>query len=120
MSLKVYICKCLVNVDMLVQRFNVFFNNLYYILFLVFQYEKVVCLYCEDQKQQPDEFFGVFDIFLSSFREAQIDLGKMKKQKEDEEKRVNHEAKVSFNEHKSSATEYTRVLKKYFFNIHVY
>lgn len=44
---------------------------------------------------QPDEFFGIFDIFLQSFNEARQDLENMQRRKEEEEKRARMEAMVS-------------------------
>lgn len=44
---------------------------------------------------QPDEFFGIFDNFLSSFMEAKNDNENFKKRQEEEEKRAKQEAEVS-------------------------
>lgn len=46
----------------------------------------------EQGRMQPDEFFGIFDIFLQSFSEARQDLENMQRRKEEEEKRVRMEA----------------------------
>ncbi|XP_056424612.1 disheveled-associated activator of morphogenesis 2 isoform X2 [Hyla sarda] len=43
-------------------------------------------------KMQPDEFFGIFDLFLQSFSEAKQDLENMRKKKEEEERRARMEA----------------------------
>lgn len=43
---------------------------------------------------QPDEFFGIFDIFLQSFSEARHDLENMQRRKEEEERRMRMEAMV--------------------------
>lgn len=45
---------------------------------------------------QPDEFFGIFDIFLQSFSEARHDLENMQRRKEDEERRIRMEAMVQY------------------------
>lgn len=44
---------------------------------------------------QPDEFFGIFDLFLSSFAEAKADNERFRRQKEEEEKRQKMESQVS-------------------------
>uniref|UniRef100_A0A8C1NG77 Dishevelled associated activator of morphogenesis 2 n=1 Tax=Cyprinus carpio TaxID=7962 RepID=A0A8C1NG77_CYPCA len=46
----------------------------------------------EEGCMQPDEFFGIFDIFLQSFSEAQHDLENMQRRKEEEERRMRMEA----------------------------
>ncbi|XP_060571050.1 disheveled-associated activator of morphogenesis 1-like [Ruditapes philippinarum] len=43
---------------------------------------------------QPDEFFGIFDTFLASMKDAKLENEKIKKQKEEEEKRVQLEEKL--------------------------
>ena len=49
----------------------------------------------EDPKQmQPDEFFGVFDMFLNSFTDARLENDRIKRVKEEEEKRAKMEEKV--------------------------
>lgn len=45
---------------------------------------------------QPDEFFGIFDIFLQSFSEARHDLENMQRRKEEEERRIRMEAMVQY------------------------
>lgn len=45
---------------------------------------------------QPDEFFGIFDNFLTSFMEAKHDNENFKKRQEEEEKRAKQEAEVNF------------------------
>uniref|UniRef100_A0A672SSL2 Dishevelled associated activator of morphosis 2 n=1 Tax=Sinocyclocheilus grahami TaxID=75366 RepID=A0A672SSL2_SINGR len=46
----------------------------------------------EEGCMQPDEFFGIFDIFLQSFSEARHDLENMQRRKEEEERRMRMEA----------------------------
>lgn len=46
---------------------------------------------------QPDEFFGIFDAFLTAFMEARQDNDNFKKRQEEEEKRAKQEAEVKFN-----------------------
>ncbi|ROL41540.1 Disheveled-associated activator of morphogenesis 2 [Anabarilius grahami] len=46
----------------------------------------------EEGRMQPDEFFGIFDIFLQSFSEARHDLDNMQRRKEEEERRIRMEA----------------------------
>ncbi|XP_053375158.1 disheveled-associated activator of morphogenesis 1-like [Mercenaria mercenaria] len=43
---------------------------------------------------QPDEFFGMFDTFLTSMKDAKLENEKIKKQKEEEEKRAQLEEKL--------------------------
>ncbi len=57
--------------------------------------EKALRHFGEDlSKLQPDEFFGVFDNFLTAFSEAQQDNKNMAKRKEEEERRALMEAQV--------------------------
>lgn len=44
---------------------------------------------------QPDEFFGIFDAFLTAFMEARQDNDNFKKRQDEEEKRAKQEAEVS-------------------------
>uniref|UniRef100_A0A8C2KIN0 Dishevelled associated activator of morphogenesis 2 n=1 Tax=Cyprinus carpio TaxID=7962 RepID=A0A8C2KIN0_CYPCA len=46
----------------------------------------------EEGCMQPDEFFGIFDIFMQSFCEARHDLENMQRRKEEEERRMRMEA----------------------------
>uniref|UniRef100_A0A671PI79 Disheveled-associated activator of morphogenesis 2-like n=1 Tax=Sinocyclocheilus anshuiensis TaxID=1608454 RepID=A0A671PI79_9TELE len=46
----------------------------------------------EEGCMQPDEFFGIFDIFLQSFSEARHDLENMQRRKQEEERRMRMEA----------------------------
>ncbi len=60
-----------------------------------FQYEKAVKYFGEDpHKTQPDEFFGVFAQFISSFYDAVVENERFKKLKEDEERRAKLELQV--------------------------
>lgn len=43
---------------------------------------------------QPDDFFGIFDTFLTSFEEAKYDIDNIRRQKEEEEKRAKQEIEV--------------------------
>lgn len=64
---------------------------------IVFQtrFERAVRLFGEDPNNtQPDEFFGVFDAFVSSFAEARHDNENMKRKQEEEEKRAKQEAEL--------------------------
>lgn len=54
---------------------------------------------------QPDEFFGIFDNFLTSFMEAKHDNENFKKRQEEEEKRAKQEAEAClpfFNKQKNN------------------
>ena len=64
-------------------------------LCLIFQYEKVLKAYGEEcQRVQPDEFFLIFDTFLTSFSEARVDNLRIKKQQEEEERRARLEQQL--------------------------
>ncbi|XP_064489611.1 disheveled-associated activator of morphogenesis 1-like isoform X2 [Ornithodoros turicata] len=57
------------------------------------RYEKTVRRFGEDPQQlPPDEFFGIFDNFLTSFSEARNDNENFRRRKEDEERRTKQEA----------------------------
>ncbi|XP_076360416.1 disheveled-associated activator of morphogenesis 1-like isoform X3 [Tachypleus tridentatus] len=59
------------------------------------RYEKVVRLYGEDPTQmQPDEFFAIFDTFLTSYNEARQECDNLRKKRESEEKRAKQEAEM--------------------------
>ena len=49
----------------------------------------------EQGSMQPDEFFGIFDIFLESFVEARRDLENMQRRRDEEERRARMETTVS-------------------------
>ncbi|KAF7648127.1 hypothetical protein LDENG_00161540 [Lucifuga dentata] len=59
----------------------------------------------DSSKLQPDEFFGIFDSFLTAFSEAQQDNENMRRRKEEEEKRALMEAQRKQRERKASAGE---------------
>ena len=61
---------------------------------LVLQYETMLKAFGEEPAVQPDEFFGIFDTFLNSFSDARLENEKMRKQKEEEEKRSKMEEQV--------------------------
>ena len=42
----------------------------------------------------PEDFFGTFDLFLQSFKDAKTDNENIRKKKEEEEKRQKHEKEV--------------------------
>lgn len=57
--------------------------------------EKALKHFGEDlSKLQPDEFFGIFDSFLTSFNEAKQDNENLARRKEEEERRALMEAQV--------------------------
>ena len=77
------------------------------------QFAKSLELFGEEpKKMQPDEFFGIFDLFLVSFTEARTDNEKFRRQKEEEEKRIKLEAQVS-----GSSVVYNVVINKSLINI---
>lgn len=60
------------------------------------RFDRAVRLFGEDGSViQPDEFFGIFDSFLTSFMEARHDNESFKKRQEEDEKRAKQEAEVS-------------------------
>ncbi|KAJ8986080.1 hypothetical protein NQ317_003374, partial [Molorchus minor] len=57
------------------------------------RFERAVRLFGEEATNaQPDEFFGIFDTFLTAFIEARQDNENMRKRQEEEEKRAKQEA----------------------------
>ncbi|RXM37320.1 Disheveled-associated activator of morphogenesis 2 [Acipenser ruthenus] len=57
------------------------------------KFSKALRHFGEDEgRMQPDEFFGIFDMFLQSFSDAQQDLQNMRCKKEEEERRARMEA----------------------------
>jgi hypothetical protein len=64
--------------------------------FKFFQFDRAVRLFGEDNSTiQPDDFYGIFDAFLTAFIEAHQDNENMKRRREEEEKRAAQEAEVS-------------------------
>lgn len=62
---------------------------------MLFQYDQVVKHFGEDPSHlQPDEFFAIFDTFLTSFNEARQDNESFKRKREDEEKRAKQDTEV--------------------------
>ncbi|GLH09543.1 Formin-like protein [Gryllus bimaculatus] len=60
-------------------------------------FDRAVRLFGEDNSNiQPDEFFGIFDAFLTAFNEARQDNENMRRRREEEEKRAQQEAEVRF------------------------
>ena len=56
-------------------------------LFHLSRFDRVCRMFCEDPTTtQSDEFFGIFDHFITSFGEAKMDNDNAKKKKEEEEK----------------------------------
>lgn len=61
------------------------------------RFDRAVRLFGEDGSVvQPEEFFGIFDAFLTAFMEARQDNENFKKRQEEEEKRAKQEAEVIF------------------------
>ncbi|XP_053951305.1 disheveled-associated activator of morphogenesis 1 isoform X2 [Anastrepha ludens] len=59
------------------------------------RFDRAVRLFGEDGSVlQPDEFFGIFDTFLSAFTEARQDNDNFRKRQEEEEKRAKQEAEL--------------------------
>lgn len=59
------------------------------------RFDRAVRLFGEDPSSiQPDEFFGIFDTFLTAFLEARQDNENLRRRQEDEEKRAKQEAEL--------------------------
>ena len=51
------------------------------------QFDRVCKLFCEDPAtSQSDEFFGVFDIYITSMNEARAENDSIRRKREEEEK----------------------------------
>lgn len=75
-------------------------------IFSAIRFDRAVRLFGEDDTSiQPDEFFGMFDSFLTALHEARTDNENGKKRREEEEKRAKQEAEV-----RSILTHFLRVL----------
>lgn len=62
------------------------------------RFDRAVRLFGEDGSAvQPDEFFGIFDSFMSSFIDARQDNENMRRRQEEEEKRAKQDAEVIYN-----------------------
>lgn len=60
------------------------------------QFDRAVRLFGEDNSTiQPDDFFAIFDSFLTSLNEARQDNENFRRRKEEEERRVKQEAEVN-------------------------
>ena len=67
------------------------------IYFYLFQFDRVCKLFCEDPAtSQSDEFFGVFDFFLTSFSEAKQENQNIRRKREEEEKIAKQHQEVNF------------------------
>lgn len=65
--------------------------------FLFLRFDRAVRLFGEDNTSiQPDDFFGIFDAFLTALNEAKQDNENLKRRRDEEEKRAKQEAEVSF------------------------
>ncbi|PNF21002.1 hypothetical protein B7P43_G09517 [Cryptotermes secundus] len=59
------------------------------------RFDRAVRLFGEDNSTiQPDDFYGIFDAFLTAFIEARQDNENMKRRREEEEKRAVQEAEL--------------------------
>ena len=60
------------------------------------QFDEVTRWFAEESRaSEADEFFGMFDTFLSSFATAHVENDRFAREKEIEEKRLKVEAQVS-------------------------
>ena len=54
---------------------------------LYYQFDRVCKLFCEDPAtSQSDEFFGVFDVYITSLSEARSENDNIRRKREEEEK----------------------------------
>ncbi|XP_075233363.1 disheveled-associated activator of morphogenesis-like protein isoform X2 [Lycorma delicatula] len=59
------------------------------------RFDRAVRLFGEDNSTiQPDDFFGIFDTFLTAFNESRQDNENMKRKREEEEKRAKQDAEL--------------------------
>ncbi|KDR14722.1 Disheveled-associated activator of morphogenesis 2 [Zootermopsis nevadensis] len=59
------------------------------------RFDRAVRLFGEDNSTiQPDDFYGIFDAFLTAFNEARQDNENMRRRREEEEKRAAQEAEL--------------------------
>ena len=73
-----------------------------------FQFDRVCRMFCEDPTTtQSDEFFGIFDHFITTFSDARMDNENAKKKKEEEERiaKQHQEVKYSPIQFKSKAAK---------------
>lgn len=64
------------------------------------RFDRAVRLFGEDGSQlQPDEFFGIFDAFLTALAEAQHDNDACKRKREEDERRAKQDAEVIIIKH---------------------
>jgi len=78
------------------------------------QSEKTLKLFGEEPHAvSADEFFGVFELFLVSFADARLDNERLRRLREDDEKRQRREAQVSGSTHThgSSCRRWTRATR---------
>lgn len=68
---------------------------------------------------QPDEFFGIFDVFLQSFSEARHDLENMQRRKEEEERRIRMEAMVHLFLRQKYTQKHTQMVTGSTDNVHL-
>lgn len=67
----------------------------FFVFFVFLQFDRAVRLFGEDNSTiQPDDFFAVFDSFLTALSEARQDNISVKKRREEEEKRTRQEVEV--------------------------
>jgi dishevelled associated activator of morphogenesis len=60
-----------------------------------FQFDRVCKLFCEDPvTTQSDEFFGIFDLYVTSFQEAKQENDAVKRKREEEEKIAKQQQEV--------------------------
>lgn len=66
------------------------------------QFDRVCRLFCEDPvTTQSDEFFGIFDQFITAFLEAKHENDAVKRKKEEDEKIAKQQQEVAFGLHLS-------------------
>jgi dishevelled associated activator of morphogenesis len=61
------------------------------------RFDRVCRLFCEDPATtQSDEFFGIFDIYITAFLDAKAENDAAKRRREEEEKMAKQQHEVSF------------------------
>ena len=93
------------------------FNNFNYIHkksnimhFLYYQFDRVCKLFCEDPAtSQSDEFFGVFDVYITSLSEARSENDNIRRKREEEEKIAK--------QHQEVIEHFTACLTSFYFDV---
>ena len=78
--------------------FKCWFDLLLLTIHLLIQFDRVCRLFCEDPTTtQSDEFFGIFDNYVTSLQEAKQENDNIRRKKEEEEKIAKQHQEVKGN-----------------------